>query len=293
MRKYILLIIICMFYLSCRTIPEDKTRTDWMSLLPEDASFYFIIDFSEQSKGIVREISNSIMEESSAFDFLFDRTKFIYGAVNVTDDGPLVSNIILLGKYPRSLINSVIKNKWEKQDASIDYWTSGESEMQFCLPERYMIFLSNGDIIPLIDNYDSPEPFSDFSIENIDMEELSDIEMVLVFPDFTEDGFSEKVGLNTDINELLVSADIQGENNEVAGLFNLEKEGSIASFNQVLRLMIVYILRGYRIEGLASRLKEINIEAYGTQMQVHGLFLSSEELSGLLVNMINKRTAGG
>ncbi len=107
MRKYILLIIICMFYLSCRTIPEDKTRTDWMSLLPEDASFYFIIDFSEQSKGIVREISNSIMEESSAFDFLFDRTKFIYGAVNVTDDGTLVSNIILFGQYPRNLKNYV------------------------------------------------------------------------------------------------------------------------------------------------------------------------------------------
>ena len=48
------------------------------------------------------------------------------------------------------------------------------------------------------------------------------------------------------------------------------------------------ILRGYRIEGLAARLKEIEIEAFGAQMQVQGLFLTSEELSGLLVNMINK-----
>ncbi len=293
MKKIIILIIISLFSLSCRTIPEDKTRTDWMSLLPEDASFYFIIDFSENSKSIVREISNSMMEESSGFDFIFDRTKVIYGAVTAPDEGPLISNIILLGKYPRSLINSVIKDDWEKQEAVIDYWKDAESGLQLCLPERYMIFFSNDDILPLIENYDSPVPFKDFFIENINMDELSDVEMVLLFPDFTEDGFSEKIGINTVINELIVSADIQEEKNEqeLAGVFNLERENSVASFNQVLRLMIVYILRGYRIEGLASRLKDIEIDAFGAQMRVQGLFLTSEELAGLLVNMINKRAA--
>jgi hypothetical protein len=291
MKKTIIIFLTCIFILGCKSMPEDKTRKDWLSLLPNDASFYFIIDFRESSRGIINEIAETMMEETPGMDFLLERTNVIYGAVTVTEnEGALVSNIMLLGKYPRGTINSVIKDDWTKNDAPIDYWSSEENSIKICLPERYMIFFSNGDILPLIENYDSPEPFSDFSIENIDLDMFTDYEMVLVFPDFTNDGFSEKVGLSTVINQLLVSADINEDNNEVGGIFNLGKESSIASFNQVLRLMIVYILRGYRIEGLASRLKDIEINAFGDQMKVQGLFFSSEELAGLLVNMINKRT---
>ena len=74
MKKIMTLIIVFLSVLSCRTIPEDKTRTDWMSLLPEDASFYFVIDLRENSKGIVREISTGMIEENSGFDFLFELT---------------------------------------------------------------------------------------------------------------------------------------------------------------------------------------------------------------------------
>ena len=115
MKKTIICLLICLFVSGCRTLPEDKTKKDWISLLPHDASFYFIIDFNETSRSIINQIAGNIMEETSGLDFLLEKTNVIYGAVTVPEnEQPLVSDVMLLGKYPREAIKSIIKDNWVK-----------------------------------------------------------------------------------------------------------------------------------------------------------------------------------
>jgi hypothetical protein len=284
-----LLIIILFFMLflfllaGCTSIPEDKTDEDWMALLPQDASIYFYIRFSDATKEMIKEILFAFQDEDKNLKFLLKKTEKIFGALRYRGDEYPFLYTLLVGEYPATLIKNSLNREWIKEMEPDEFWFKENSYLEIGVPERHILMVSNGDMAPFIEYFKQPEktPISTDIFSNSGVSELA-----AYVPDFTLHGFNEITGIPTIIHNIWVKADRMDEHYSISAHFILENEGSVKGFTSVLRLFLVYFMREGKIQGMAQRLKELEIYTEKNEVMVDGLILSYQELPGLIINLI-------
>ncbi len=277
---------ILLLFSGCATLPE-WTAGQWISVLPEGCAVYFSIGFSPAARQIARSVLVSLGESSSDSTALVERMDRVYGAVEIASDGTSRLHVVVEGRFPSVLmaLSMGADARWQRKQSSREYWVSQTGPLQVCLPQSSIALVSTSDVVPMIRNYDSLPGAADQDIPEIVARDMQSSELVVYFPDFGEGPLAEAAGLALPLRHIWIKADRNELRYDLQGFFELESEKNARSFDRVLRVLLVYLLRQGQVENWSAKLKDLDLRQSGTLFSVSGLGLSSEELTRILVKL--------
>ncbi len=285
---------ILLFLSACATLPPRRTPAETVQFLPAGGMFYFFLNPSTDYQTLWESILEKISPAEDGHDLspLLERTESIYGTVGTGEEGKRYLYTVFTGRFPSSLIglNLGKENDWTKMKVAQrerrtprSYWASAETGMEISLPERGLIFISNGDILSLLRLYGG-EPGSS-EPARLSVPVLSDMMAAgfsAYFPDFQNALISDVVGKKLPVRDLLLGVYRESDAYMIQAVFTLNSEESMRVFNMALRLVLIYLLKETGVEDAVQKLGALEIEQDGLKLTVRGLAFNETELAVFL-----------
>ncbi len=282
---------ILFFFSACATLPPRRTPAETIQFLPAGGMLYFFLDPSTDYQTLWESILEKISPAENGHDLslLLERTESIYGTVGTGEEGKRYLYTVFTGRFPSSLIglNLGKENDWTKMKVAQrerrtprSYWASTETGMEISLPERGLIFVSNGDILSLLKLYGGESgPSEQARLSAPVLRDMMTAGFSAYFPDFQNVLISDVIGKKLPVRDLLLGVYRESDAYLIQAVFTLNSEESMRVFNMALRLALIYLLKEAGVEGAVQKLGALEIEQDGLKLTVRGLAFTGAELA--------------
>jgi hypothetical protein len=285
---------ILLFLSACATLPPRRTPAETVQFLPAGGMLYFFLDPSTDYQTLWESILEKISPAEDGHDLspLLERTESIYGSVGTGEEGKRYLYTVFTGRFPSSLIglNLGKENDWMKikvapreRRTPRSYWSSAETGMEISLPDRNLIFISNGDILSLLRLYGGESgPSEPARLSAPVLRDMMAAGFSAYFPDFQNALISNVVGKKLPVRDLLLGVYRESDAYLIRAVFTLNSEESMRVFNMALRFALIYLLKETGMEGAVQKLGALEIEQDGLKLTVRGLAFTEAELAMFL-----------
>jgi hypothetical protein len=296
----------------CATVPADMPRGHWVGILPKESDVYVHIVHAKTNpllKSALRRAGLLTPEMDLALDY----TAESYAGIELMRKGPPRVSLVCLGSYPTLLMDIALccDQRWQRESAPgpggpIAYWKNPESGLEVAWPQGYLVLASWGRVADMLPRVAAP-PVRALSPELISVMEKS--ELCFILPIGIDSRVLESLNLDlqkVSIAEAYVSATLEPAPAtaataatpaptpipEAAGQYRLRAVFTIANetgarfFSTLFKGLLVVMLRRAKIES-AGKLQRISVDRQGSTVAMDRLFLTAEELSALIADLLN------
>lgn len=274
--------------LSCTTIPAGKNISDWLAIFPEDVSFYLYLE-SKATGSILKEAIKDSRINSPEVQQLLDLTQHIYLAVRLDKDNPPAIWLILLGNYPGLMQTALDLNKdWQRHNSKIPNWHNRLLGLNVGIPQDYLIIISSSEIDSLLARAQNNNPLK---LKHETIQRLESYELALLFPLGLDDSLAEELGIGIRgkvISHLWLGAQKDNDYFNFGGVFTLAPQVNAEAFKKLLEFSLRAVIRNTEDKSQGTRLNSLVVSRENNFVSLHGLILSSAELTTLLKGLLQK-----
>ena len=222
------------------------------------------------------------------------RTENVFFAFNNPENGgERIFSLIIQGKFPRGITESMIKKEegWEKQSSSPRWYKNTISGMEFAVPEKNMIFFSTGKLDEMLRRYTSGSR-AQISYEALKEFEVSDIVLYVGNP---ASGLlkgmpvdTEKFPLSSMWFTLFQSRDMY----RLSGVFLLSDEKKAKAMAMLSKILMVGWFRQNKLGTMEELKEQLVIAAAGASVRLSGVYLDSAEVMRLMFSFMPEDGTG-
>jgi hypothetical protein len=271
---------------SCATVPQ-RSPSQWMGVLPEDATMY--VSFSVTgSADLIRKALKDAGPDLQDVGSLMDRTQRLVAAVTLTKGAPARFDVAALGGYPSGIIGMRLRGnkEWaETSSPSGKYWQWSKAGLQMVIPNNGILLASNGGIERLLSRWTSPISLSIPPDAALDMQHADFVLYMPELPGNLTESAAQK-GMSLPIQEVWLNARKGSSGYELSGTVNTSSEQKAKVLALGLRLGLVAWMRSQSMVDAAERLKPVTVDAVGLQVKLAGLHVTNDEIIPLFLSFV-------
>jgi hypothetical protein len=271
---------------SCATVPA-RAPSDWMGVLPEDATMYLSFSVSG-SADVVKKALKGAGPDFQDVSSLMDRTSRLVGAVTLARGSPARFDIVALGGYPSGIIGMRLRGskEWkETSGAHGSYWQWSKAGLQMVIPNNGILLASNGGIDGLLSRWGSPVSLTIPPDAALDMKSSDFVLYMPELPGNLTESAAQK-GMSLPIQEVWMNAVKVKGGYTLSGTVNTSSEQKAKVVALALRLGLVAWMRSQEVKEAAERLKPVTVSPVGLQVKLAGLNVTDEEIIPLFLSFV-------
>jgi hypothetical protein len=279
---------------SCASVPA-RTPTQWMGVLPGDATLYASIRV-RASEGVVRQLLASqpgapAGPGAAELDQLLDRTERIVLSARLAAQRDPSFAAVALGSYPAGLMGCRLSGSrdWKKTRGPVGtYWQWKKTGLQVAVPGSSVLLAASTGIEALLERYRSPSPLPVPDDAALDMErrDLALFLPVLPMGIASGPGSASNAGSAVPIREVWLVGSKGPEAWSVSGTANTASERDARLVALAMRFALVAWMRGQGFPSVAEKLRTVTVAPEGSQVRLAGLSFSEEELGQVLLSLL-------
>ncbi|HVO38576.1 MAG TPA: hypothetical protein VMV03_06050 [Spirochaetia bacterium] len=278
--------------LSCATVPT-RSATEWMGVLPGDASIYISVSVKSSAALIKKTLEAGGPDYRDVMQFA-DWTKRLLASVTLSRGAPAKFSAVALGDYPSFLIGMSLSGRKEWKEVKVpdgSYFAWNKADLELSVPNNATLVAANGGMPSLLQRYKAPVSLP------IPPEVASDMgsaDVVLYMPrlpdrmgqDDVDQPAAEGGQMRLPIRDVWINAMKTSGGYSVAATVGTPSEQKAKVVALLLRVMIVAWLKGQNISDAAGRLQSISVLPEGALVKVRGITLSDAEILPLFFSFI-------
>ena len=269
------LLLLLLLLAGCATVPPPRADRDWLSILPPESTFYTSLT-GEAFQDLLIEAMATQQWDTKQLDRVLDLTDRVYAGLQIGfQQEPLVS-VIAVGRYPGLLkVYLIDDDQWKRIGRSS--FAHVTQQLQIAVPERDVVFLSNGGIDRLLARLKNPIPLA-FPSDLLKSTESA--AAVLYFPELPGGPGGQLERLP--IQQLWLVLDQKENRYHLEAVFVLTEQRETRVVEILFRLAFTLWMRRAELGDLAARLKAMNIEVIERTVRISDLDFSKQELNKML-----------
>jgi len=282
---------VSMILASCASVPQ-RTPSEWLGALPNDASLYASVAVSGTSV-MIKKVLAQLGPGTGDIGTLLDMTKRLVCSVTLARDAAPRFSAVALGGYPAGIIGVRLggNKEWsQKPGITGTYWEWGKNGVQVSLPNNSLLLASNGDMDLLLSRWSTPLSLSVPPDVAQDMQKSDIVLFMPELPGNLAESAAQK-GLHLPIQEVWIDAMKAEDGYDISGTANTGSEQEAKILTLALKLGLVAWMRTEKMPDTAGKLKTISVSPDGVQVRLAGLHLSDDELVSLFLSLIKPAPA--
>lgn len=286
----LVLAIVIIFLAGCESVPAGMDSANWFGLLPEDASYYLVID-NNSSRDLVKDLLKKSPYYSGDTEAIVNSTGRIYISVSARENKKTELSFVFIGSYPKMFIESALKGnkEWETITGNHTYWKHKVHGIELAIPSGYCIVLSQGTVAPMLSAWDAKRT-GNISAAVAGEIELSDL--VVFFPVGIDEATASDLKLNikrTLIEEIWITGKKNGENVNLTSVIQVSGDINPEAFKRLFQFMVLAILRREKVEGAVERMKNVNFYVEDRRIKMSQFYLTREELITIVAPLLAEK----
>jgi len=253
--------------------------------MPPDADLYLFAEV-HAARGLVEPLVAANLRP------LLERSEQAFVSARLGTARPPAAELALTGRFSPELVSLRLGSScsWLRVESRPTYWRSRSEPLEVCSPEKGLLLAAMGEpagmerLLARRQSYGRQVPGSGL-------------------PGYDEPGVAEFVkgaGIyallpslaateGVPVRGLWLAAFPQPDGLEVNALFQLAEQGNLRGLQNLVRLLLVSVLRKAGLPDLVSRLKTVEVAVEGASVTVRGLTLSAREVQALLEPLLEPR----
>jgi hypothetical protein len=281
--RNILFMLCCLQFLlivSCASIPPDLPASNWLSMLPEGASFHVCVREPSLVRALFDAVSGMYGLSQNQVSQIADPTDQAF--FSFTDDPVRGSRftILLIGRFSSWVLDAGFGSspEWKKSAGAYTVWQHETQPLSVSNPKGYMVVVTNGDINQTLGRIDRGGAPAGFSERALALFQTSKAVFYVPHPASGNGAIPfnrEKVPLD----EILVTADGNPGARAIKGSFVFSDAADPKVLVTSLRTFVVWIMRKCGISAFTDR---IAINDTGSGVGLSFQKVTDKELSGIL-----------
>ena len=271
---------------SCATVPS-RAPSDWMGVLPEDATMYLSFSVAG-SADVIKKALKGAGPDLQDVSTLMDRTSRMVGAVTLARGSSARFDIVALGNYPSGIISMRLRGsrEWKETPTSHGaYWQWSRAGLQMGIPNDAILLASNGGIEKLLQRWGAPVTLTIPPDAAADMQKSDFVLYMPELPGNLVESAAQK-GMSLPIQEVWMTAVKVKGGYELSGTVNTNSEQKARVVALALRLGLVAWMRSQQVPEAVERLKTVTVGPVGLQVRMAGLRVTDQEIVPLFLSFL-------
>ena len=289
---------VAILVLSCASAPEYVSVERPVHFLPADAQLIGKIN-AESNEVLFREIIGVFLSggnfdgQEADLQKALSRTENVFFAFSRGQAGNSGFSIIIQGRFPRGITESLIKKEegWEKQSSSPAWYRNTLSGLEFAVPERDMIFFSTGKLKEMLTRHAAGRPAA-ITYEALKEFEVSDIVLFLGNP---ASGLLEGLPVDTGkfpLSSMWFSLFKSQAGYRFSGVFLLSDEKKASAMAMLSKILMVGWFRQNKLGTMEQLKEQLEITPQGASVRITGIYLDPPAVLRLLFSFLPEEEVG-
>ena len=286
----------------CATIPRERAA-DWTVLLPAGCAAYFSLNLSPDTREVVEAVLGRVVSPGFDSNTALERTDRIYGALKVSPEDGAALYAAADGRFPKAALRYALSHSddWttvklagsgglpRRRSRSEELWINRRTPMQVYLTRDGVLLLATEDLRSMIDLYRiSARAAVPARLPEVVLQGMDGSDMLVFFPALGRSPLLRSFDTSLPAGDAWIEFVRDEAGYALQGHFVLLDGVSGRRFTNLLKLLLLYVLKGSEIEGYTKRLMKLEFLQEGDLLRVSGLTLSADEL----MRVIAKTLAG-
>ncbi|RPJ08575.1 MAG: hypothetical protein EHM28_03930 [Spirochaetaceae bacterium] len=270
----------------CGSLPDGITPANLVSILPQNGSLYVCIDSSD-SRDLVQTILKKTPYASGDTEAIINSTNRIYASVGRNTDGRTEVSFVLVGGYPVMFINSALSwnKEWEEIRGKHNYWKNRENGISIAIPTGWLILLSQGDIVPMLESYAN---LGEADLSREIEKEMQTSSILILFPVGIDPATASQFALNLKKN-FVEEVWIRGVRNsgkyDLTSVIQVSEEVEPEAFKRLFQFVMLAVIRKTDMENGIERLRDVEFSVEGRMVKMSRFSVTQDELASLSASL--------
>jgi len=281
-RAFVLIAAAVAAVASCASVPLARTDVEWLAALPEDQTFYAVVDVAK-SRMLIAAALEVLGMQGNEVETVLDRSDRVYAASLLRIGESPEFHAVAVGRYPLGVVRMALacRSDWQRvKQADGTVWFRHASGASVHVSATGYLYLTTADTDAITaGGTGGPD---------VPLEAAWDMifdAAVVYFPTVPGSFPSLSRGKDDPIRDFWITLQPAEEDADIYNLavtFRLRGEDEARTFALVLRFLLVGLMKEAGVEDYSRALGAVEQGVDGVTVSVWGIVLDAEDLRGVL-----------